>query len=138
MEFRLKAIVNAISIYHVILKISNSFYTYLNNKRDATCIFYIMFYHIIVSSRYNHVDGDISSKSIQSRASNVLSSMFHLLAPSSLLSPAMPPQSVFRCNNALYSAHAIPFYGVSRAIIYYRSTRCRGNRSCRDTLTERC
>ena len=43
--------------------------------------------------------------------------MFHLLAPSSLLSPAMPPQSVFRCNNALYSAHAIPFYGVSRAII---------------------
>ena len=50
--------------YHVVLKISKFFYTYLNNKRGATYIFYIMFYHIIVSSRYNHVDGDISSKSI--------------------------------------------------------------------------
>jgi hypothetical protein len=33
----------------------------------------------------------------------------------------MPPQSVFRCNNALYSVHAIPFYSVSRAFLYWYS-----------------
>ena len=65
-KLRLQAILYNLFVlkYHVVLRISKFFYTCLNNKRGATYIFYIMFYHIIVSSRYNHVDGDISSKSI--------------------------------------------------------------------------